>query len=139
MGRLPRFSRQWFRAAQRAPQWTIRRRRPAPAAKCHAEPLESRVLLAAFTVSNTLNSGAGSLRQAIIDANALPGADTIVFDASFSTPRTITLTTPTQQISGELTIVGTGASLLTIRRSLDGPAVSRRVLDSFAPVLNLRA
>ena len=32
-----------------------------------------------FTVSNTNQTGAGSLRQAILDANAAPGLDTIVF------------------------------------------------------------
>ncbi len=35
---------------------------------------------AVFTVTNTNNSGAGSLRQAILDANAFAGADTIVFN-----------------------------------------------------------
>jgi len=34
---------------------------------------------AVFTVTTTANSGAGSLRQAILDANANPGADTITF------------------------------------------------------------
>ena len=33
-----------------------------------------------FTVTNTNDSGAGSLRQAILDANAKTGTDTIVFD-----------------------------------------------------------
>jgi hypothetical protein len=36
---------------------------------------------ATFTVSTTADSGAGSLRQAITDANAAAGADTIVFAA----------------------------------------------------------
>ncbi|MBI3462057.1 MAG: right-handed parallel beta-helix repeat-containing protein [Planctomycetes bacterium] len=44
------------------------------------EPLEDRRLLATFVVQNTNNSGAGSLRQAILDANARTGADTIVFN-----------------------------------------------------------
>ena len=35
---------------------------------------------ATFTVTNTDDSGAGSLRQAILDANANPGLDTIAFD-----------------------------------------------------------
>lgn len=35
---------------------------------------------ATFTVLNTNDSGPGSLRQAILDANASPGADTIVFN-----------------------------------------------------------
>ena len=34
---------------------------------------------ATFTVLNTNDSGSGSLRQAILDANAQPGADSIVF------------------------------------------------------------
>ena len=34
---------------------------------------------ATFTVSNTNDSGPGSLRQAILDANSTPGADDIVF------------------------------------------------------------
>jgi hypothetical protein len=48
---------------------------------------------ATFPVTNTNDSGAGSLRQAILDANAMAGADTINFDAGvFATPQTITLT-----------------------------------------------
>jgi parallel beta-helix repeat protein len=43
------------------------------------EPLEDRVLFAAFVVTNTADSGAGSLRQAILSANATPGLDTISF------------------------------------------------------------
>ncbi|NJL88994.1 MAG: DUF4347 domain-containing protein [Coleofasciculaceae cyanobacterium SM2_1_6] len=39
-------------------------------------------LLATFTVTNENDTGAGSLRQAIFDANANPGLDTIIFDPS---------------------------------------------------------
>ena len=35
---------------------------------------------ATFTVTKTNDSGAGSLRQAILDANANPGLDTIAFN-----------------------------------------------------------
>jgi len=45
---------------------------------------------ATFTVTNTNNSGAGSLRQAIIDANAFAGADVIIFSIG-SGAQTITL------------------------------------------------
>src|SRR5262249_44065845 len=45
-----------------------------------------------FTVTNTSDSGAGSLRQAILDANISPGADVINFDpAAFGTLSTIRL------------------------------------------------
>src|SRR5271165_371741 len=46
------------------------------------EVLESRELLATFPVTNLRNYGAGSLRQAIIESNKRPGADTIDFDVA---------------------------------------------------------
>ena len=50
---------------------------------------------AVFTVINTANSGTGSLRDAITQANALPGKDTIVFNIPGATPHTISPTTAT--------------------------------------------
>src|SRR5689334_12247133 len=44
------------------------------------ESLEGRALLAAFAVTNIGDAGPGSLRQAILDANATPGVDAITFD-----------------------------------------------------------
>jgi len=38
-----------------------------------------------FTVTNANDSGEGSLRQAVLDANALEGADEIVFDSAITT------------------------------------------------------
>ncbi|MFM6190443.1 MAG: DUF4347 domain-containing protein [Planktothrix sp.] len=72
--------------------------------------------LATFSVTNTNDSGAGSLRQAILDANAAAGADTINFTETMAdtTPDTITLTTGQLVISDDLTITGPGANLLTI-------------------------
>ena len=76
---------------------------------------------ATFTVTNTNDSGAGSLRQAVLDANAAASADTIVFDASFNTARTINLATLIAVSSADsvsnLTITGPGANLLTINAS----------------------
>lgn len=46
-------------------------------------------LLAAFTVTNTNDSGAGSLRQAILDANSLAGFDTITFNIAGAGTHTI--------------------------------------------------
>jgi hypothetical protein len=45
-----------------------------------------RVRAAAYTVTNTNDSGSGSLRQAIIDANNNPGPDTIAFNIPTSDP-----------------------------------------------------
>ncbi|MEW6210362.1 MAG: choice-of-anchor Q domain-containing protein [Acidobacteriota bacterium] len=69
--------------------------------------------MATFTVTNLNDSGAGSLRQAITDANAMMGADTIDFQAGLT--GTITLTSgqlPT--ITQDLTITGPGAASLTV-------------------------
>jgi titin len=62
------------------PRARPRARRPArPPFRPRLEALEGRLAPAAFTVSNTNDGGAGSLRQAILDANASPGLDTIQF------------------------------------------------------------
>jgi uncharacterized repeat protein (TIGR01451 family) len=60
-----------------------------------------------YTVTNTNDSGAGSLRQAILDANANPGADTINFNIPGTAPHTIILTTPLPAITESVTINGT--------------------------------
>ena len=83
------------------------------------EVLEDRTLLTAFTVVNTNDSGAGSLRAAIEAANAGGGADTISFDAALA-GQTIVLTDELL-ISDDLTITGLGADQLTI----DGNGDSR--------------
>ena len=50
------------------------------------DTLEPRKLLATFTVTSDADSGAGSLRQAVIDANAAAGADVIELGMPFSDP-----------------------------------------------------
>ncbi|MDZ8185463.1 MAG: choice-of-anchor Q domain-containing protein [Nostoc sp. ChiSLP02] len=72
--------------------------------------------MATFTVTNTNNSGAGSLRQAISDANALTGRDIIKFGGLFNDAiaDTINLTGSSLTIKDNLTIQGTDASLLSI-------------------------
>src|SRR5436309_1781274 len=63
---------------------------------------------ATFTVTNTNDSGAGSLRQTILDANANAGTDTISFNiTSGSGVRTINLLSALPDITGPVTIDGT--------------------------------
>ncbi len=61
---------------------------------------------ATFTVTNTNDSGAGSLRQAILDANANPGLDTIAFDISGSGVQTITPSTTLDAITDPVFLDG---------------------------------
>ena len=65
-----------------------------------------------FSVLNANDAGAGSLRQAVLDANANAGADTITFDPSLA--GTITLTTGQIDITDTVTITGPGAAVLEV-------------------------
>ncbi|MGD8452380.1 MAG: Ig-like domain-containing protein [Phycisphaerae bacterium] len=67
---------------------------------------------ATYTVTNTNDSGGGSLRQAIIDANANGGPDAIAFDAAVT--GTITLASALPAITDDLTVTGPGVSFLTV-------------------------
>ncbi len=60
-----------------------------------------------FVVTNTNDSGPGSLRQAILDSNSNPSASTINFDISGAGIQTITPITPLPQISAPVSIDGT--------------------------------
>jgi hypothetical protein len=105
-------------------------RRRAIQSRLRARPslqlLEGRIAPATFTVTNANDAGPGSLRQAILDTNATPNADTIAFDPTFfATPRTINLTSELL-ISDNLAINGPGSSLLTIRPAV---GVASRILE----------
>lgn len=74
---------------------------------------------AVFTVSNNLDAGAGSFRQAIIDANAMAGTDTIQFQIGMGAV-TISHSTSLPDITGPVIIDGTtqpgfsGTPLITL-------------------------
>ncbi len=74
--------------------------------------LASPAAAATFTVANTNNNGIGSLSQAITDANASAGADTIEFAPGVT--GMINLITDLPDITDSLTIRGPGADALTI-------------------------
>ncbi|MCP3958924.1 MAG: DUF11 domain-containing protein, partial [bacterium] len=88
------------------------------------------VISATFTVINTNDSGAGSLRQAILDANAAGGPDLIDF-AVGTGAQTITLASILPTITGDLVIDGStqpgfaGTPLIDVDAgSLGGNAMS---------------
>ncbi|MGD1804093.1 DUF4347 domain-containing protein [Dapis sp. BLCC M126] len=80
-----------------------------------------------ITVTNNNDSGTGSLRQAIADAN--PG-DTIEFDSSL-TNQTITLTSGQLEIDKDLTIDGGNAPNLTISGNNSSRIMDYQVIPNF--------
>ena len=67
---------------------------------------------ATYTVSNLANAGAGSLRQAVLDANGNAGLDTV----NFTVTGTISLATEIS-ITEQVTITGPGAASMTLTPS----------------------
>lgn len=102
------FLRAWLRATRCCPSTPARR----AAWRLQVEPLEDRSLPSTFIVLNLADSGAGSLRQAVLAANAAPGADAITFAPGVH--GAITLTNGELAISDDLTISGPGAGQLTV-------------------------
>lgn len=74
--------------------------------------LEDRTLPSTFTVMNLADSGAGSLRQAILDAQADGSPAQISFNAGMQ--GMIVLTSGPLSITGDLTISGPGADQIAI-------------------------
>ena len=102
-----------MRLISRLGSWksTTPRRRPA-ATQLRLQPLEDRTVPNAFTVANNHDAGAGSLRQAVLDANAHAGADTIVVAPSV---HQIKLTSGELAVTGDVSVLGPGAGRLTVR------------------------
>jgi hypothetical protein len=107
----------WFRSLltslkSRPSATTVRRSPHRPRTpRLAVEALDDRCLPSTFTVTNLLDTGAGSLREAVTAANASPGADTI----DFAVTGTIGLTSGQLDITDSVTINGPGAGALTVR------------------------
>jgi len=91
-------------------------RKPIPANPGISKSVTPNAPTAFFNVTNTNDSGAGSLRQAMLDANAAPGGDIITFIVT----GTINLASALPAIEQDLTITGPGANQLTVRRDTGG-------------------
>src|SRR5262245_729357 len=76
------------------------------------EALGGRIAPAGFHVTTLTDGVAGSLRDAVTQANTHAGADTIVFDSRLTS--TIALTGGELDITGDLKINGPGADRLTV-------------------------
>ena len=68
--------------------------------------LEDRLAPAIFAVTTNADAGAGSLRQALLSANAAPGADSIEFNIPAAGVQTINLASALPAITGTVAIKG---------------------------------
>lgn len=82
------------------------KRGPCHKSLIRIECLESRTLLSAFVVKNTLDSGPDSLRQAITDANNTPGLDVIDFSIGAGGAQTIPISSAPFTITDPVVIDG---------------------------------
>ncbi|HEX8089709.1 MAG TPA: VCBS repeat-containing protein, partial [Blastocatellia bacterium] len=73
----------------------------------HSRPFIIQTTGSIFTVTNTNDSGPGSLRQAMLDANANPGADSITFNIPGPGPHTISPTSALPMITQTVAIDAT--------------------------------
>jgi len=71
--------------------------------------LASSGLATTYTVTTTANSGPGSLRQAMLDANSTPGPDSIRFEISGTAPHTISPTSTLPTLSDAGTVIDGGS------------------------------
>ncbi len=90
--------RRWLRSSLRPQSRLVRPQ---------IEILEGRLLLTTYTVTNTGDAGAGSLRQAILDANAHPGLNTIAFNLSGTGVQTVPLLSALPAITNPVLLDGT--------------------------------
>jgi trimeric autotransporter adhesin len=95
----------WLQRMQLALSNRKSRRRVATAT-LPGEVLEDRLLLATFSVLNPADQGAGSFRQAILDANSTSGSDRIEFNIPGSGVAAIGLESPLPALTERVTIDG---------------------------------
>jgi hypothetical protein len=85
----------------------LRGRQRAARSRLRLEALEDRWLPSTFLVTNTGDSGSGSLRQAILDVNATPGTSTIDFNIAPGGVQTITPLSVLPAVTNPVVIDGT--------------------------------
>ena len=129
------------------PRAARRAARPVPAhaagVPSHVESIEQRILFATFFVTNTNDAGAGSLRDAITQANTAPNpaddVDYILFNIPGTGVHTITPLSPLPTVSDIVTIDATGDDLVTptveLNGSSAGAGANGLTLASSDPVL----
>jgi hypothetical protein len=120
---MPRWIRQLFHTKPAAP--IVKQQR----ARLGLQRLEERETPATFTVTITGDSGAGSLRDAVAQANSTAGADTIVFQAGLGA---VVLTSGQLIITdttGATTVSGPSGGTQVVERSTAGGTPNFRIFQ----------
>jgi hypothetical protein len=113
-----------------------RRRSNAFTYRPFLEPFEDRLLPSTYAVINTADTGQGSLRQALLDANANSGPNTIIFDIRGEGGHTIQPRSPLPTITRAVTIDGTyqpgynGSPLIELDGEFAGTGVNGLTIDT---------
>jgi titin len=96
----------WFRGRRARDDRAVRRLQERRR-RFAVEPLEGRQMLSTFTVTNTTDSGSGSMRQAIINSNGTTGPNSITFKIPGIGVQTINLLSALPALTQPVTIDGT--------------------------------
>jgi len=99
--------------------------RPRSRVRPSFDVLEDRLMPSTFTVTNLADSGAGSLRDALTQANAQSGPSTI----NFGVTGAITLESALPDLSQNISILGPGPASLTVQRDASAPAFGIFTID----------
>jgi hypothetical protein len=104
-----------------------------PARGLTFEKLESRLVLSVFTVTNTSDSGAGSLRQAILDANASGEPAEIVFAIPTTDPNfmDVDAARPGGDVDPDAFVIRPLSTLPSLNDSAFGISINGRTQTAF--------
>jgi CSLREA domain-containing protein len=91
--------------------------------------------LQSFQVTNTADSGAGSLRQAILDANAKVDFNPIFFQSGLT--GNVTLLSALPDLTTSMSINGPGPNVLTVQRSTASGTPTFRILTIQSGTVNI--
>jgi hypothetical protein len=97
----------WIRSSILRSRSLARKHARPPLFRPRLESLEGRWLPSTFVVINTNDAGDGSLRQAILDANATPGTNEVDFDIGGGGVQTIRPSTALPEVTRSIVIDGT--------------------------------